>query len=306
MTDTYEHEVDVAAPRQRVWRALVEGPELERWFCEHADVDLDAGDYNFWGRYTPDNPTVEEGGRKIIECEPERRLRYAWPWRGGDTTVEVTLEVGDNDATRVHILHEGVPLRTSVTSHSLSHFWTFALTQLRGYLEMGRPGPRFDWSWPHMGGFTAEAEIRAPRTAVWEALVDNGWEAPLNPRRRPPPTSDDDFGFDVGPVMGIKVLDLTAPDRYSLRWDDSPPTVLTYTLEDSAGGTRITIVHSGFADDDDIGGMAEGFFSGIVEIAWQLETQGAWPPVKVSDAAVDQPMKSFGVRTFNRPDLQAS
>src|SRR5439155_3253334 len=92
MTDTYEVEIDLPHDRDRVWRALTDPKEMQTWFCEHAEVDLDAGRYDFWGRFTPGVPGREDGYRKIVDLEPGRLLRFAWPWRGGDSIVTITLD----------------------------------------------------------------------------------------------------------------------------------------------------------------------------------------------------------------------
>ena len=54
--------------------------------------------------------------------------------------------------------------------------------------------------------------------------------------------------------------------------------MLSYDLSAAGGSTHVTIVQSGFADDFDVQGQAEGFFSGVLELAWQLESNGLWQP----------------------------
>jgi uncharacterized protein YndB with AHSA1/START domain len=274
MTDTYEVEVDLEHDRDRVWQALVDPADLEVWFCEHADIDVAAGRYDFWGRFTPGVPSREERAHTIIDLEPGRLLRYAWPLRGGDTTVTITLD-GD---TRVNVVHDDVPARRSGMEHVPSHLWMGALGNLRSYLATGRPGPRFDWSWPHHGGFFAEADVPAATHEVWRALVDDGWLHPENPMRRPARTENEDFAWDVGVLQGVRLLDVTPSERFSLAWIGDHETILTYELADSGGSTHITIVQSGFSADRDIQGMAEGFFSGIAEIGWVFESGGTWRP----------------------------
>jgi uncharacterized protein YndB with AHSA1/START domain len=296
VTDTYELEIDINSPRDRVWDTLTDPRQLEEWFCEHADVSLDDKRYDFWGRYTPGVPSRDEGRHEILDVEPQKLIRFAWPAYGTESIAEISLD-GESS---VHVLHTGVPKRTSAMQGHVRHLWSGALGQLRAYLEQGRPGPRFDYSWPHMGGFTASADIAAPRSRVWNGLLE-GWRSErfLRPARGP----EEDFGWDVGVVIGVKVLDLVQDERYQLQWgtgDDA--TVLTYSLEDSGGRTRVTIVHSGFAPDEDTQGIQEGFFSGLVELAWTLETNATWPqPVKPLETEFAQSGFTFGVRVLQSP-----
>lgn len=260
MTDTYEVEADIDAPADVVWRALTDSRELERWFCEHADVDVAAGRFDFWGRHTPHVPSHDQGHGRVIDVEPLRLLRIDW----GGTTITFHL-----DGSTLRVVHDGVPERPT-TGHLPSHWWQFALGHLQARLTTGRTGPRFDWSAPHHGGFTVVAAVDAPPTTVWDGLV-SGWLTPHNVRRRPPRDDREDFGFDVGVVVGVKILDLDRPHRYSLEWIEDRTTVLSYDLStDGARGTFVTIVQSGFDENDDLQGQAEGFFSGVLELAWQL------------------------------------
>lgn len=293
MTDTYELEIDIDAPRERTWQALTDPRELERWFCEHADVSLDEKRYDFWGRFTPGVPSRDEGRHEILDVEPEKLIRFAWAIWGGDTTVDISL---DGDST-VHVLHTDVPKRTAPMEGHMRHLWSGALGMLRAYIERGKPGPRFDYSWPHMGGFTAHADIEAPAPAVWNGLLE-GWRSERH--LRPARNDEEDFGWDVGVVVGVKVLDVVENEVYSLQWGTgADATQLTYTLDSSVGTTRVTIVHSGFAPDEDTQGIAEGFFSGLVELAWNLETKGMWPePVTPLQTDFPQSGFTFGVRVL--------
>ena len=140
MTETYEVEADVDAPVEVVWQALTDGRQLERWFCEHADVDIAAGRFDFWGRHTPGVPTRAEGHGRVIEVDPHRLLRVEW----GDMTISFHL-----DGSTVRVVHEGAPERPTTGEHLPSHWWQFALGHLQALLTTGGTGPRFDWSAPH-------------------------------------------------------------------------------------------------------------------------------------------------------------
>jgi uncharacterized protein YndB with AHSA1/START domain len=60
-----------AAP-ERVFHALIDPRELEVWFAEHAEVSLDAGRFDFWGRYSPETPSREDGWHRVLALEPGR------------------------------------------------------------------------------------------------------------------------------------------------------------------------------------------------------------------------------------------
>lgn len=263
MTDTYELEMRIDAPRERVWRALTDARELERWFCEHADVSVADGRFAFWGRLVPDAPTASVG--RLIDVEPERRLRFAWRFRGAGTTVEITL----SDDTAVHVLHAGVPQRTQGGGHTFSHFWGFALEDLKAMIEVGRTAPRFDYSWPHKGGFAAHAKLDATPAEVF-AEEARRWTASGG-------RLEDGFSYVHPAGAGVKLLDVRPGEGWSMEWNELDPplaTVMTYTLAASGGGTRLTIIHSGFGPDDDIQGMATGFFTGVRELAWAFLSPG--------------------------------
>jgi uncharacterized protein YndB with AHSA1/START domain len=109
-----------------------------------------------------------------------------------------------------------------------------------------------------------QVNLDAPRSRVWRALTDvtqfNGWfgvslSAPFTP------------GAEVSGKLTIRNyehvtlriwIETMEPERFfSFRWHPyavepgvdyaaEPTTLVSFTLEDSAGGTRLTIVESGF------------------------------------------------------------
>lgn len=291
MTGICEHVIEIAAPRKRVWRALTDERELTCWFAEHAEVSLVDARYDFWGRLTPGAPERDEGRHRVLEVEPERWLRFSWRYLGADTTVDITLE----DDTRVRVVHERLPDRDDGAEHHPRHLWVFALSQLRAYLEMGRSGPRFDYLWPHVGGFHIEADVNAPPEDVWP-LVLAGWHNPQF--RRPARDDSEEWVWDVGIEVGMKILDIEEPNRLSLAWNDPRPTVQTTMLQGSEGRTRITIVHTGFDAEEDVQGMAEGFFTGLVALTWWAETAGKWVPTSTRESEFPNVGTVLGVRVL--------
>ena len=73
MTTTIEKERFIHATPQRVFQALTEKAELERWFVRNAEIDLRSGGAAKF-EWAPD--MVETG--KILVDEPPSRLSYTW------------------------------------------------------------------------------------------------------------------------------------------------------------------------------------------------------------------------------------
>jgi uncharacterized protein YndB with AHSA1/START domain len=277
-----EIEIDVSAQPAVVWGALTTTDHLERWFCEHADVALDEGRYDFWGRYTPLVPGREQGRHEVLEVRERELLRFAWTLATGTTTVEVTLQATDAGTT-VRVLHSDIPRWGRGDAPGWRNVWAFTLEALRTYVELDELPPKFDYANNIRDEINLSVVVHADRRATWQALV----EPMLADLRAADAASDEstyaipDPAHDRFDEVGVKLLELVQDERYAIQWTWSrtkpPVTVLTWTLEDSAGGTRITFVHSGFDPDMEIQGMAQGFFDGLVGAKYGAEHPGLWP-----------------------------
>lgn len=257
-----EFEMVVAAPPERVWQALTDAGELERWFCERAGVD--EGTYAFWGRYTMGAPAEDKGRHPILDWEPVRLLRFAWVISNRESTVEVELVPSDRGTT-VRVLHDGLPRCRAWSidparedgDYSGAHprnFWAHALGSLRAWVEDGREVPRFDYTLNTTHEIRLHVDVEADVDTVWGTLVDT-----LGPSA--PTDGDTVFQMERVPPVHLKLIDLDRPRRLSYTWEGvGIDTIITWTLEGSGGGTRLEFVQSGFGDSDNPQGMALGFF----------------------------------------------
>ncbi len=137
-----EKELFIKATPERVFRALTEKDELERWFLVKADLDLrPGGAIRFeWG------PGIVEVG-KVLELEPPHRLSYSWEAIGpGLTTITFEL-TAEKDGTRLHLSHAGIGNGEDWDRYytSVNGGWNQHLSNLSAWLETGiceLPGPR--------------------------------------------------------------------------------------------------------------------------------------------------------------------
>jgi uncharacterized protein YndB with AHSA1/START domain len=92
--------IDIAAPQETVYDALIHPHELERYIATRAAVEPHTGGHYDFG--------WEKGGPiKILELVPEERLSYSWTYEDQpETVVTWTLE-GSGGKTRLTLVHSG-------------------------------------------------------------------------------------------------------------------------------------------------------------------------------------------------------
>ena len=123
------------ASPERVWRALTDAEELERWFPLEARVEPGEGGeiYMSWGNEFA-------GSSRILAWEPPRRLATTWGERddeaGGGQVTEYRLEAEDG-GTRLRVVTSGFPDDPSWDDwiEGTRHGWRFELASLKEYLE---------------------------------------------------------------------------------------------------------------------------------------------------------------------------
>ena len=182
-------EVEIAAPPERVFRALTESDEILRWWgspdaykTESWTSDLRAG--GAWradGRGSDGTP-FSVGGR-FLEVDPPRRLVQTWSadWdAGAETTLTYQLSAS-NGGTRLTLRHEGFAGRPEACqSHAggwelvlgwlLSHFTAAAPPSERFYVcRLLPPRPSFAQD------MTAEeASVMQAHAAYWTEHLRQG------------------------------------------------------------------------------------------------------------------------------------
>ncbi len=288
-TQTYTLRVSIGAPPPTVYAALTDAAALRAWLAEHAEVSLEDGVFEFWGRYTPEG---ERGRQRLLAAEPGRRLSFSWALPEAETEVAVTLEPRDG-GTLLTLTHSGVPPRPSGDRYWVRDLLMLSLANLASYCEGRGIGPRCDFTAFSDAEARASVDIAAAPGEVFASLIEpaqlDRWIAE-HAEVEPQVGGRYSFGWDHGPV---KILELE-PDKvlaYSWRhsWDDQEgpdATVVRWELDGSQGHTHLTIVHSGFGGS---GRRTEGYQVGWMEFLASLkrmhETGAGWRPVEQVPAA---------------------
>ncbi|MEJ2204396.1 MAG: SRPBCC family protein [Gemmatimonadota bacterium] len=264
----YEHSFPIAAGVDALFAALTQEEELEQWFAEHASVDArKGGRMEFWGRHTVGTPKEGDAGGLITDFEAGERLAFEWKLFGVPSTVRFTLfpeEADGGPSTRVTVGHdfEGLP-DVPRPKELVDDWWRLCLGNLTAYTTPQGEVMRVDFA-------DAGPEIRlslhveAPPDKVFRALTEPGclnqWmakDAEVDLRVG----GSWDLGWDppeghAGP--GMKILELVANEKLTVSWPDwrgdasVPPQSVTWLLEPSDGGTRVTLIHAGFVRAADL------------------------------------------------------
>jgi uncharacterized protein YndB with AHSA1/START domain len=294
MTDqTYTLQAAVGAPPETVYAALTTPAALQTWLAEHAEVALDAGVFEFWGRYTPDG---ERGRQRLLSFQPGRGVSFSWIVQDAETEVAVTVEPSPSPSQRdgsvVTLTHSGVPARASGDAYWVRDLLMLSLANLASYCEGRGVAPMCDFTASRKQEARGSVEIDAQPEQVFASLIEpaelNRWIA-TNAAVEPEVGGRYDFGWDHGPV---KILELE-PGRvlaYSWRhsWDDGEgpdSTVVRWELEGSRGRTYLTIVHSGFGDDRRPDGYQLGWQEFLVSLKRMHEVGAGWQPVRQAEPA---------------------
>jgi uncharacterized protein YndB with AHSA1/START domain len=288
-TQTNRLRVSIGAPPEAVYAALTDAAALRAWLAEHAEVSVDGGVFEFWGRFTPEG---ERGRQRLLAAEPGRALGFSWQLHGTETEVGITLEPQDG-GTMLTLTHSGVPPRAAGDCYWVNDLLMLSLANLASYCEGRGIGPRCDFTAFSGAEARASIEISAPPGEVFASLIEpaqlDRWIAE-HAEVEPHVGGRYDFGWDHGPV---KILELE-PDKvlaYSWRhsWEDQEgpdATVVRWELAGSHGHTHLTIVHSGFGGTDRrTDGYQLGWMEFLVSLKRMHEVGAGWRPVQRVPAA---------------------
>ncbi|AFU02612.1 SRPBCC family protein [Nocardia brasiliensis] len=282
MSDQLRVETELPVGRDEAYRALTDPAQLTRWLAEHAEVDLDAGRYEFWGSTTPQGDQPHQEGATAAGSES---LAFVWVLDGVKTRVELRL-ADAGDATVLRLTHAGLPTLEELMApsgrrdgtHAMHVFWPLALARLVEYLD-GRTEltPAADFGPDRGTEIRAEISIAAPPERVFASLIEPAqierWFGASGVELEPRVGGRATLGID-GEVTEFE------PDR-RITLADSEGSIVTWQLDGTDGGTRLTFVQSGYTDAelDNAAQHEAGWFAALAEIRRLNELGDAWKPV---------------------------
>jgi uncharacterized protein YndB with AHSA1/START domain len=280
--DSLRLRIRIDAPADTAFKALTDADTITDWLAESAEVSLEDNRYEFWGRYTPrgDRPR-----QQLLTADSPTVLRFSWTFDGDSGPVESIVDIGLADTgdggTEATITHSGIGGLSGADRRSLECFWPVSLANLAAQCEGLPTMPPFDFSVPASGDALVRTVIDVGPDEVYASLLDPaqvdkwaGGKASIEPEVG----GRYEFGWDHGPG---RILELE-PDKtiaYSWSYPDSPDTVVKWSLRSSRGSTYLTLLHSGFDNDELAEQYRQGWPGFLVEIKRILELGDQWVPL---------------------------
>jgi uncharacterized protein YndB with AHSA1/START domain len=249
MSRSQEHEIEIRAPVEAVWRALVDPEELIRWFVEEARVEPGAG-----GRVSVSWGEGMEVETQIAVWEPPARLRLLGTFGGAleEPMVEEYVLETRGGATVLRFVHGGIPDSPDWDGmfESTKRGWGLFLGNLRHYLEQ-HPGE------PRTSRYTM-TPVQGTAPDAWRAVLDAlGLDAePAEGSRYAGTTRDGDrIEGDVVAAAGGSALQLTL--------DTLDRALLTLSLESSGDALSAWFTVASFGEGET--GAADRLAAGLLD-----------------------------------------
>jgi uncharacterized protein YndB with AHSA1/START domain len=120
--------IHIAAPRDKVFRALIDPAMLAKWSGGTPVVEPRVGGlYSYGWSYDVDGKQVAGGPTRIIELVENERLVTDWPdWRGDESNngQKITwLLEDDGDGTRLTLIHDGFVRASDISDYPFGWGW---------------------------------------------------------------------------------------------------------------------------------------------------------------------------------------
>ena len=131
---------------ERVWQAITD-PDLSAAYWGHSNVSTDWQVGSHWEHRRSDGSGLNDGGGTVLESDPPRRLRFSWVDDGApenEDSERVAFDIEPyGSIVRLTVTHENMAPEAGAASG-----WPAVLSNLKSFLETGRPLPQAPWEMP--------------------------------------------------------------------------------------------------------------------------------------------------------------
>jgi uncharacterized protein YndB with AHSA1/START domain len=147
--DAIVSEIEIAAPPERVFKALVDPAQLMQWWnsdpCKTRFFEMDARRGGKWRFGTSKSTTLSVNGvnqfvcdGEVLEYDPPRVLAYTWIANWHDDTSRVTVVrwelTPSGKGTKLKVTHSGLA-QENVARKDYGGGWPGVVEMLKKYVE---------------------------------------------------------------------------------------------------------------------------------------------------------------------------
>jgi len=247
--------VDVRVPAKVAWRAISDTRELQIWFAQQVNVDVENKEMSFGGKCLPFLKYDERPEQKVLEMDPEEMvLRFEWPvrHREGDivnTEVRFRITQMDDATSRLDVDH--IFNEDDLSDDDLRNLWTLLLNGFVFHMEGASAWVRPEFTHKRGKDFCLDFWTTAKREEVYDTLttVDGirGFFAPQVKTIELKVEGVLDLGWDKLPVMEVE-----ENVKFAFGWrevaDEDPNLTVCWELKDEGNGTRVTLTEGTFTE----------------------------------------------------------
>lgn len=315
MSLNFRIQISLDASPNVVFKFLTDPDAVNTWLADHVDIDIDEGRYDFWGRFIPNNPSKEEGHHPIIEVAPNSRLKFGWRVFDVETVVEMNLIERDGKTILV-VAHDESDTTADtendeekISNGHVEDYWFLTLENLRRHMDGKLADAQYDFTQSPLGDVEHSLVIDATPEDVFDVLIQpNKIEQWIASKAEVDPRVGGAYKIGWEPYVDLKIVELERGKSLKIGWDGASPdgqqesTVLSFTLNENDGKTRLTLIHSGFAPDHDNFGIKVGWLNFLGWIRSVAEYGEDWKPALVSMEGRMSEIYSAAIRN-NQADL---
>lgn len=243
----------IAASPDRVWKALTEPAELNRWWCDDARIELvPGGTYTFVGPHVYGGSSLPQDGVTPTRCEVlalehETSLKLRWPLGGVDTCVHWELE-NHLESTRLTVT-QTAPGAPGWDPGSGPNWWWVALPNLRSHIEKGQADLRLNFAELRRATEIAfTAYFTTFPWIIWSKLTRpteiRKWWSPCSTCE---PRADGQFHLEPGQRGPTKILDAVEGERltHDWQWGEGVASRITWLIEETTDDVVVRVQDHG-------------------------------------------------------------
>lgn len=275
-----ERSIWIAAPRERVWRAITDAHQFTQWFSPGLPWEMTALEVG--GKFIWHSSENASDLHIIQQVDVPHQFTMSWQPEPPETPLVTTFTLTEeNGGTRITVTETGFELAQKDEQRKRmdgsSEGYTVALAELKAYIEPVRVGEALGVErsvWAKVAPERAWRAVTEPEQLIqWYATFYH-WDIPALEVGALVRLFNKD---DRSDVQNAIITVVNPPREFTLDWQEEPKLITSFLLKPEENGTRITIREVGYENVPEaerqswIDATAEGYSMSVENLKAFLE-----------------------------------